>query len=145
MIGNSEEGEGITLARMCAIIAESRILKRKDGSCPTEQEIFNYSPRGELAMIWEWYLPARDILEEIRNLCLCYGALNDNDPCMYCGKPSELWDNYPEICKEHKRLIESGTLPTYPVIKIVPLSELTIEEIEATGIEVLKKRKKKNR
>lgn len=46
----------ISLKEMCETIEKSGILKRKDGgSSPTAEEIFNYSPTGELIMIWEWY------------------------------------------------------------------------------------------
>jgi hypothetical protein len=40
---------------MCHTIVEADFLREKDGTAPTAKEIFHYSPRGELAMIFEWY------------------------------------------------------------------------------------------
>lgn len=45
----------MTMKDMCDTIVESGILKRKDGSSPTSEEIFHYSPTGELFMIFGWY------------------------------------------------------------------------------------------
>lgn len=40
---------------MCEFISESGLLHCENGSIPTPMEIFNYSPTGELFMIFEWY------------------------------------------------------------------------------------------
>ena len=40
---------------MCETIVEAGILKSPDGSAPTAEQIWEYSPTGELFMIYEWY------------------------------------------------------------------------------------------
>lgn len=50
---------------MCEKIARANFLRKKDGTAPTPEEIFNYSPTGELASIWGWYRTARLLLGEI--------------------------------------------------------------------------------
>lgn len=44
-----------TMNEMCETIVESGILRKKDGSELTPEEIYNYSPTGELFMIFIWY------------------------------------------------------------------------------------------
>lgn len=55
-----------TLKEACELIAEQKILVKKDGTHPTWKEVFEYSPRGELFMIWEWYQIAKDQAVEKR-------------------------------------------------------------------------------
>lgn len=44
----------VTYKEACEIISKSKILE-KDGVNPTWEQIWNYSPTGELDMIDEWY------------------------------------------------------------------------------------------
>lgn len=53
----------MTFREVCEVIAHSGVLKKKDGSQPNGEEIFNYSPTGELYMIWEWYGLAEELFE----------------------------------------------------------------------------------
>lgn len=45
----------VTMKAMCEHIAKARFLVKRDGSFPAAEEIFNYSPTGELYMIFTWY------------------------------------------------------------------------------------------
>ena len=54
----------MTGKQMCEKIVEADFLRKDDGTAPTADEIWNYSPRGELAMVFIWYLRACSILEE---------------------------------------------------------------------------------
>ena len=47
---------------MCEAIVEADFLRKKDGAAPTAEEIFNYSPTGELSKIHEWYEIAKEML-----------------------------------------------------------------------------------
>jgi hypothetical protein len=49
----------MTIVDMCETIAKAKILCKSDGTHPTAVEIFNYSPTGELFMIWIWYDDAK--------------------------------------------------------------------------------------
>jgi hypothetical protein len=49
------EVKSISMKDMCETIVESHLLMRPDGTPPTAEEIFNYSPTGELYMVFEWY------------------------------------------------------------------------------------------
>jgi len=60
----------ITLKQMCETIANTRLLTKKDGSHPTAEEIFNYSPTGELFMIWEWYAMAKALEAELDKIII---------------------------------------------------------------------------
>ena len=51
-----------TFEQMCATIVEAGFLRKKTGELLTAQEIFNYSPTGELYMLFEWYELAVKIL-----------------------------------------------------------------------------------
>ena len=44
-----------TFREMCETIAHAHFLIKKNGSYATAEEIFNYSPTGELWMIFHWY------------------------------------------------------------------------------------------
>lgn len=55
--------EPVTFEQMCNLISETKLLVNKDGSCPTAEEIFNYSETGELSMIQDLYLEALRISE----------------------------------------------------------------------------------
>jgi hypothetical protein len=44
---------------MCETIVRAGILVKSDGTAPTAEEIFNYSPTGEMFMVFEWYRAAR--------------------------------------------------------------------------------------
>ena len=54
----------ITFLDMCKVIVKSGILRKQDGTPPTAEEIWNYSPNGELFMIFEWYKVAKKVLSE---------------------------------------------------------------------------------
>lgn len=54
----------MTGKEMCEKIVEADFLRNPDGSTPTAEEIWNYSPTGELFHIFEWYKTAKQILEE---------------------------------------------------------------------------------
>ncbi len=54
--------EKITFKDMCDMIVEAGILQKPDGSMPTANEIWNYSPTGETYMIHEWYEEAKMVL-----------------------------------------------------------------------------------
>jgi hypothetical protein len=49
---------------MCETIVEADILRSKDGETPTAEDIFNYSPGGELFMVFQWYELAKGVLAE---------------------------------------------------------------------------------
>ena len=52
---------------MCEVISESKILRHKEtGKNPSAEEIYNYSPTGELYKIFEWYDLAVAVLAEAR-------------------------------------------------------------------------------
>jgi hypothetical protein len=51
------------MQEMCETIVKADFLRRKDGTAPTAREIFDYSPTGELFMVFEWYQTAKLILE----------------------------------------------------------------------------------
>lgn len=49
-----------TMKDMTDFIACSKILKSEGkDDCPTSEEIFHYSPTGELNRIWDWYAEAK--------------------------------------------------------------------------------------
>lgn len=45
----------MTYMEMCKTIEKAAILTRRDGSKPTANEIWNYSPSGEIYMLHVWY------------------------------------------------------------------------------------------
>lgn len=45
----------ISIEDMCLEIEKGKFLKDKEGKNPTATEIYNYSPTGELFMIFTWY------------------------------------------------------------------------------------------
>jgi hypothetical protein len=47
--------EKMTFKAMCEEIVAADFLRKKDGTAPTAEEIWRYSPTGELYMIFEWY------------------------------------------------------------------------------------------
>ena len=49
----------MTGKEMCEVIERSKILIDKDGRHPTAEEIWNYSPTGELSAVFDWYDQAR--------------------------------------------------------------------------------------
>lgn len=51
-------GNNITMKQACEHIVKAEILICKDGGTPTAEQIFNYSPSGELFMVFEWYKSA---------------------------------------------------------------------------------------
>lgn len=53
--------ERVTMKEMCETIERSGILKRPDGTSPTAEEIYRYSPTGELFMVFAWYDAAKAI------------------------------------------------------------------------------------
>ncbi len=48
----------MTYREMCEAIERAGIVRRADGTAPTEREIFEYSPTGELDRVHEWYAMA---------------------------------------------------------------------------------------
>ncbi len=57
-----------TFQEMCEIIAEANHRRPflrfvDDGSLPTAEEIFHYSPTGELAKLFDWYEMAECVLK----------------------------------------------------------------------------------
>lgn len=59
-----EIGLNITGRRMCETIARANILVKSDGTSPTPEEIWKYSPAGELFEIPGWYMAALIALDE---------------------------------------------------------------------------------
>ena len=53
---------GVSGQEMCETIVRAKMLKKPDGTHPTADEIWNYSPTGELAMVYLWYEDAKMIL-----------------------------------------------------------------------------------
>lgn len=53
------EPETVTMKQMCETIERSAILRRPDGTVPTAEETYQYSPKGELSAIFSWYQSAR--------------------------------------------------------------------------------------
>ncbi len=51
-----------TMKDMCETIVEADFLRSPDGTPPTAEQIFNYSPTGELFDVFFWYETARTIL-----------------------------------------------------------------------------------
>ncbi len=47
--------EGPTVKEMCETIATAGVIKKHNGEAYTAEEIFNYSPSGELSMVFLWY------------------------------------------------------------------------------------------
>jgi len=56
-----------SIRQMCETIEKAKILEKSDGSLLTAEEIYNYSPTGELFMVFQWYECAIKILEMIDN------------------------------------------------------------------------------
>lgn len=52
------------MQEMCETIVRSGLLAKEDGTAPTSEEIFKYSPTGELSKIWDWYKYAKVLLGE---------------------------------------------------------------------------------
>jgi len=135
------EEETVSLARMCEVILEARILNKR---LKTGKQIYNYSPTGELHMIFQWYFTARGFLADIQKKYYHYGASSDSDPCMYCGKPVELQsrtkDLSTEICMEHKHIVQNGGSIDYfffEFAELPPEREKIKEIMRAQGIDVL--------
>lgn len=57
--------KGVTGRMMCEHIVKADFLrfKGKDSKAPTADEIWSYSPTGELLMIADWYLEACALLK----------------------------------------------------------------------------------
>ena len=53
----------MTGKEMCELIVKADFLRKEDGTPPTAEEIWNYSPTGELLMVFEWYQTAKRILD----------------------------------------------------------------------------------
>ena len=54
-----------TMEEMCETIVKAKLLKNKDGTEPTAKEIYEYSPAGELSMVFFWYKAAKKKLKVI--------------------------------------------------------------------------------
>jgi len=48
----------ISFKDKCEIIEKSKLLQNKDGTYPTAEEVFNYSPTGALYEIEDWFFAA---------------------------------------------------------------------------------------
>jgi len=56
-----ENKNGFTMKEMCEHIVKADIVQFKDNkTSPTAEEVFNYSPSGELYMVFQWYNEACD-------------------------------------------------------------------------------------
>lgn len=78
--------KGLTFKKVCTIIEKSQILIKKDGTHPTADEIFNYSPTGELFMIWEWWYQAK--------IVLLLKAINECDGFLYSSSLQAILDRW---------------------------------------------------
>lgn len=58
------ENKGITMKAMCEHIVKADFIENKDDTKPTAEELFNYSPTGELYMVFEWYKMACILIGE---------------------------------------------------------------------------------
>lgn len=58
----AENEKGVTIKEMCEVIAQSKMLTNKKGEHPTAEQVFKYSPTGELFDIFFWYPEACKIL-----------------------------------------------------------------------------------
>lgn len=56
-------GNRMTCKEICEIIEEAKILFHPDNTPLTAEEIFNYSPTGELYMLQYWYVIATEKLK----------------------------------------------------------------------------------
>lgn len=55
----------MTMKDMCETVERAGIIKELNGHCPpTAEQIFNYSPTGELSRVFEWYAMAQLVLGE---------------------------------------------------------------------------------
>lgn len=54
--------ENLTMRDLCEHIVKADILQFNDGTSPTAEEIFNYSPSGELSQVFVWYEIACEVL-----------------------------------------------------------------------------------
>lgn len=63
---------------MCETIIRAGILVKSDGTAPTAEEIWYYSPTGELNRVFLWYDMARCVLGEMtaEELCTKWGISN---------------------------------------------------------------------
>lgn len=58
-----ENDERVTMKQMCEHIVKAEMLyKRSSDDLLTAEEIYNYSPTGELFMVFQWYRMACNIL-----------------------------------------------------------------------------------
>lgn len=53
-----------TMREMCETIERADFLRKPDGTAPTAREIFDYSPSGELFMVFAWYEQAQGLLPQ---------------------------------------------------------------------------------
>lgn len=44
-----------TMKEMCELIVKADIIRKKDGNKFKPEEVYEYSPTGELSMIFDWY------------------------------------------------------------------------------------------
>jgi hypothetical protein len=82
--------KGLTLKRVCTIIEKSKVLIKNDGTNPTADEIWNYSPTGELFMIWEWWYQAKMKLL-IDAIMECDGLLYNSSPAALLARVEKLY------------------------------------------------------
>ncbi len=69
----------MTLGDMCKEIADSEMLTKKDGTHPTAEEIFNYSPTGELFMVFQWYQELQLIKDGVNKLARLFEGIINTD------------------------------------------------------------------
>jgi len=83
---------GKTFKEVCEVIAESNILSNKEGINPTPEQVFDYSPTGELFMLWEWYEIAVQVIEHDKTCGSCREGrrtgITDGCPTMQKDKDS---------------------------------------------------------
>lgn len=77
--------KGLTFEKVCTILEKSKTLTKSDGTHPTAKEIWNYSPTGELFMIWEWWFRLRlELL--LKAITESDGLLTSSDPMAIIGE-----------------------------------------------------------
>lgn len=69
----------LTFEKVCIILEKAKTLTKPDSTHPTADEIFNYSPTGELFMIWEWWFQTRVGLL-LKAIVESDGLLTSSDP-----------------------------------------------------------------
>jgi hypothetical protein len=103
----------VTIGEMCEVIADSEIITKPDGTHPTAKQVFNYSPTGELFMIWDWYEQAK---------------------CVVNAKTKPVTMEMCEVIAAEKFTLKDGTIPTAQEI-----FDYTVKpgQIEKNGVPIM--------